>query len=347
MCDPETLLLLLPRLAAVDVTSVAVVNGTLAITAAMHAVPAQCTGCGRFSACRHSTYERRVADEAAGGRPVRIDLTVRRLYCENADCLKTTFAEKATGLTCRYQRRTPALQKVVDAVVLALAGSAGARLLSVFHQVFSWRSMLNSLMRIALPARPVPEVIGIDEFATRKGQRYASIIIDAVTGARVDVLADRTMTTATEWLRTDPGARFACRDGAAGYDQAITDADPQIRQVADRWHLRHGLCEATRKEVAAHSGCWGTLGPPIIEGKRAASTRERWAQVHQLRAKRVGLLECARRLNLSLNTVKRYGRAPEPEAVIHAPIYRPTLVGPYRERLRKRRSEDPAVPLTL
>lgn len=122
MCDLETLLLLLPQLAAVDVISVAVVDGTLAITAATHAVPARCTGCGWFSARMHSTYERRVADEAVGGRPVRIDLTVRRLYCENADCLKTTFAEQAPGLTCRYQRRTPALQNVVDVVALALAG---------------------------------------------------------------------------------------------------------------------------------------------------------------------------------------------------------------------------------
>ncbi len=181
----------------------------------------------------------------------------------------------------------------MDAVALALAGSAGARLLTVLHQSLSWMSVLNSLMRIALPVRPVPEVIGIDEFATRKGQRYATIIIDAVTGARVEVLADRTMATVTAWLRAHPGARFACRDGAAGYAQAIADADPGIRQVADRWHLWKNLAEAARKEVCAHSGCWGALGPPIIEGRRAASTRERWTQVRELRAKGVGLLDPA------------------------------------------------------
>ena len=346
MCDLETVLLLLPQLAVVDVASVAVVDGMLVVAAATHAGPAPCTGCGRFSGWVHSAYERHVLDEAVGGRPVRIDLTVRRLYCENLDCPKATFAEQVPGLTRRYQRRAPALQKVVDVVALPLAGSAGSRLLAVLHQALSWMSVLNCLMRIALPARGVPEVIGIDEFATRKGQRYASIIIDAVTGARVEVLADRTMPTVTEWLRTHPGARFACRDGAAGYAQAITDADPGIRQVADRWHLWKNLSEAARKEVAAHSGCWGALGPPIIEGGRATSTRERWAQVRELRTKGVGLLECARRLNLSLNTVKRYDRAPEHEAMIHAPIYRPTLVDPYREHLRKRRAEDPAVPLT-
>jgi hypothetical protein len=51
----------------------------------------------------------------------------------------------------------------------------------------------------------------------------------------------------------------------------------------------------------------------------------------------------ARRLNVSLNTVKRYARAGEPERLQRAPQYRPTLVDPYREHLRRRRDEQPAV----
>jgi transposase len=327
----------------VDVKSVAVVDETLVVAAATRAGPAPCTGCGQDSDWVHSAYERHVADEAVGGRPVRIDVTVRRLYCENPVCPKVTFAEQVPGLTRRYQRRTPGLQKVVDAVALALAGSAGARLLTALHQVLSWMSVLNALMRIVLPATPIPVVVGIDEFATKKGHRYASIIIDAVTGARIDVLPDRQMETVTAWLRAHPGVRIACRDGAAGYAQAIKDADPSIRQVADRWHLWKLLAEAARKEVAAHTGCWASLGPPHTEGRRAATTRERWGQVHELRAQGYGLLECARRLNLTINTVKRYDRAPEPDAMIPTPQYRPTLVDPYREHLRKRRAEDPGI----
>jgi hypothetical protein len=71
---------------------------------------------------------RHAADEAVGGRPLRIDLQVRRLYCEYVACPKTAFAEQVPGLTRRYQRRTPVLQRVVDAVAVAVAvaGSAGA-----------------------------------------------------------------------------------------------------------------------------------------------------------------------------------------------------------------------------
>lgn len=75
------------------------------------------------------------------------------------------------------------------------------------------------------------------------------------------------------------------------------------------------------------------------------TTRERWHQVHDLLRRGVGLLECARRLNLALNTVKRYARTREPENLRRAPRYRPTLVDPYREHLRRRRAEDPAVPV--
>lgn len=85
--------------------------------------PAACPGCGTESDWVHSRYVRHVADEAVGGRAVVINLSVRRLYCENPDCAKNTFVEQVTGLTVRYQRRTPALQKVVDAVAAALAGS--------------------------------------------------------------------------------------------------------------------------------------------------------------------------------------------------------------------------------
>jgi hypothetical protein len=126
--------------------------------------------------------------------------------------------------------------------------------------------------------------------------------------------------------------------------EAARQALPDAVQVSDRWHLWHGLGEAARKEVAAHSACWAR-GTPLQEGKRAATTLERWQQVHELRARNVGLLDCARRLNLSLNTIKRYDRASEPQRLQRVPKYRPTLVDPHRDYLRKRRAEEPGVPV--
>ncbi|GAA4479350.1 hypothetical protein GCM10023094_24360 [Rhodococcus olei] len=161
----------------------------------------------------------------------------------------------------------------------------------------------------------------------------------------MDVLPGRGVQAVSDWLRAHPGVEVVCRDGSATYAQAVRNALPSAVQVADRWHLWHGLAEATLKEVAAHSTCWaGATG--LQDGRRAATTAQRWQQVHDLLDRGVGLGDCARRLNLGMNTVKRYARAAKPERLHRVPQYRPTLVDPYREHLRRRRAEDPGVRVT-
>jgi hypothetical protein len=125
----------------------------------------------------------------------------------------------------------------------------------------------------------------------------------------------------------------------------VHQALPGALQVGDRWHIWHNFAQAGGKEVAVHSGCWASASRVRrLDGGRA-TTLARWQQVHDLLGAGVGLLECARRLNLALNTVKRHARVDEPEQMRRAPQYRPTLVDPNREYLRRRRAEDPAVPV--
>ncbi|WP_438290845.1 transposase family protein [Streptomyces sp. HUAS TT7] len=114
-------------------------------------VPVRCTGCGTVSDWCHSRYLRHLADAALGGRPVRIDLSVRRMYCENPSCPKATFAEQIDRLTVRYQRRTPLLQHLVEIVGILLAGRGGARLLRILNVTLSRTSVLFQLMRVPLP----------------------------------------------------------------------------------------------------------------------------------------------------------------------------------------------------
>ncbi|WP_322749270.1 MULTISPECIES: transposase family protein, partial [unclassified Frankia] len=86
MCDID-LAALLPQLAAVRVDAVEPGTGVVRITArSREGVAVACPACGWSSAWVHSRYVRHVADEAVGGRPVLIDLSVRRLYCENPAC---------------------------------------------------------------------------------------------------------------------------------------------------------------------------------------------------------------------------------------------------------------------
>ena len=188
-------------------------------------------------------------------------------------------------------------------------------------------------------------MIGVDDFALRRRHRYATIIIDAETGERVDVLPDREAATLEAWLRGQKGIEVVCRDGSATYAEAIRRALPDAVQVSDRWHLWRNLCDKVLAEVRAHAPCWATVNPPRPGGVHEQTTRERWNKVHALLDSGVGLLDCSRRLNLALNTVKRYARIPEPPADRIAPRYRPTLVDPYRDHLRRRRSHNPAVPV--
>lgn len=87
------------------------------------------------------------------------------------------------------------------------------------------------------------------------------------------------------------------------------------------------------------------MNPARPGGVREQTTRERWQRVRNLLDQGVGLLECARRLDVALNTVKRYARMKEPTGDRRAPRYKPTLVDPYRDHLRTRRAQDPGVPV--
>jgi transposase len=317
-------------------------DGSIRVRARTPGGPVACPVCGTGIA-QHAHHKRVVADAPLDARRVRIGMGIRRLRCSVPHCARQTFREQVDGVIERYRRRTSRRAGQIGAVVRELAGRAGSRALSVLAMGVSRHTAVRLLLRLPLPGLRIPRVLGVDDFALRRRHRYATILIDAETRRRVDVLPGRGADALETWLREHPGVEIVCRDGSGAYAEAVRRALPDAVQVGDRWHIFH-LAEAVLKEVAAHSACRAKVGPPIRGGKRAATTLERWRQVRDLLDRGAGLLECTRRLNLALNTVKCYARVPEPERLIRAPQYRPTLVDPYRDHLR-RRAEEPAVPV--
>lgn len=144
-----------------------------------------------------------------------------------------------------------------------LAGRAGSRALSMLALVVSRHTALRALMRLPLPERPVPRVLGVDDFALRRRHDYATVLIDVETRERVDVLPGRTVEALEGWLREHPGVEIVCRDGSAAYAEAIRRALPEAVQVGDRWHIWHVRREAPfdRVEVGDLRRC------PVAAGR--------------------------------------------------------------------------------
>lgn len=345
----DLIAVLFPHLPAVLVERVLTKFEVVHIVARTPDGSALCPGCECPSDRVHSCYERRLADTPVGDQPVVIELTVRRLYCDNDRCGRRTFVEQVGGLTFRYGRRTPASRRILEAVAVALAGRAGARLAVVLHSVVSRTTLLRLLMAFPDPSWEVPKVLGVDVFATRRGQHYGTVPIDCETRKLLGLLLGRDAGNLAAWLREHPGIEVICRDRAGSYAEGARIGAPQAVQVADRFHLWQNLGTTVEQSVRRHNGCLRSpssgLGdlpnidpPPIKEmSPTEARIRARHAVVHTLLDQGHGIREIARELHMGGNTVRRCARAAAPEELLGGRLQpRPSLLDPYKSHLDKR-----------
>jgi len=275
--------------------------------------------------------------------PVVVRLHARRFWCDNPDCPRVIFTERVPVLTTPYGRRTTRLTTVLAQIGFALGGEGGARLLAVLGMVASPDTLLGLVRRAPVAVLPTPRVLGIDDFALRRGRTYGTLLVDLERHAVVDLLPDRDAESVARWLADHPGVAVISRDRSGVYADGARRGAPEATQVADRWHLLKNIGDALEQVLgrqretlraaldpapaalpvpagttpgaaeslpASHTATPASLSATVprstpADGRRALLYKE----VHDLHGQGLSLSAIGRRLGLTRVTVRKYLRA--------------------------------------
>jgi transposase len=292
-----------------------------------------CPRCAEASSRIHSRYQRTLADLPCAGRPVRIQLQVRRFYCPNPACSRTTFSERLPTVVAPSARRTRRLAAEQGAIGFDLGGEAGARLAQRQGMPVSPDTLLRLVRQRALAPAETPRVLAVDDWAKRKGKTYGTILVDLEQHQVVDLLPDRTAESLANWLQAHPGVEVIARDRSTTYTDGARRGAPEAIQVADRWHLLKNLVETVEGVLARHQPQLSRPLPPtspVPNSAQAAALTEsaagrppttqveqvrlrhrnerlaRYQQVMTLRAQGLKLSAIADRVGMSERTVNRF-----------------------------------------
>lgn len=346
---------LLPDPDALSLDAIAVQAGIIVFHVRTITQTAACPQCGCHSQKVHSRYPRTLQDLPWQGNKVRFLVTVRRFFCDNGACIGKIFAERVEKLAHRYQRKTTRLEDLLRQLVWRIGGEAAAQIAQLIGLLLSPDAALYRFRNTAPPESPktCPEVLGIDDFAFRKGQTYGTIIIDLTTRTPIDLLPDREKATVKKWLNEHPGAKIVSRDRSAVYADAVRDGAPDAVPVADRFHLLKNLMETLRAQIGKESkAIRDVLLPktasfedegPVLKPHRAqrASIESRkarfemWQKVRQLFTEGYFKKEIARMMDLDVHTVRGYLRSDTfPERDRRSPVN--GMLTPYKEYILTR-----------
>ena len=258
---------------------------------------AECPRCHRPSKRLHSYYTRSVADLPWHGVAVKLELRTRRFRCKNSLCTKRVFCERLPRVVAHYARKTVRMNEALELIGFLLGGEAGARAAVKLAMATSPDTLLRRVRAAVKACAPTPRVLGVDDFAFRRGRRYGTILVDLEQHRVIDLLADREAATLAAWLKRHPEVEVVSRDRSPTYASAIYEGAPGAMQIADRFHLLMNVREALERVMMrqnrllrsrslaapvsiapteandAHAGCQERLRPHLERTKRVRCRR--------------------------------------------------------------------------
>jgi len=294
-------------------------------------------------------------------------MQVRRFFCPLALCPKRTFAERFGSSIPPFARRTTRLTDALRALTFTAGGQGSARLAQLLAMPLSPRTALRLLHAHPLPLLPMPHVVGLDDWAWKKGRSYGTICVDLEHHQPIDLLPDREPATIAAWLQEHPSIEIVARDRGGEFIDGVRQGAPQAIQVADRFHLLKNLGDALEylfhqhttlmKEVFEALAAQQVASTPNLQripsldgastSKRAKTSsqawerraRERYQQIHDLQAQRIDVATIARHLRLSRPTVYRYLQMPAPPTRSPTHVRERHVIEPWKPYLVQRWNE--------
>lgn len=317
-----------------------------------------CPECNQASYRIHSNYQRNPKDLPWANTSVFLHLNVRRFFCDNSSCKYKIFTERLPDLILPYSRNTDRLLNLLRVIAFANGGEEGSKILKEMGINVSADTLIRIIRNTPETIMKIPEVVGIDDWAFRKGTKYGTIIVNNETGKPIELLPDRKTETVEVWLKSHPGIKYITRDRARFYKKAIDNEAPNTIQIADRWHLIKNLTEAvqllllrknniliqTAKSFFAKkidSEVTESLNIEEIKSKadkerifRRERRLKRFNKVKELFSQGFTQREIKKEIGVNFNTIRRYLSFEElPE------ILRPSILAKFRPYLEKRWNE--------
>jgi transposase len=274
--------------------------------------------------------------------PVFLHVRARKFFCDEPDCRQRIFTERRSDWWDTYARKTLRLAAFFRHLAFSLSAEAASSVSSRYGATLSGDAFLYLIRKEQLPVMEEPSVIGLDDWALKRGKRYGTVICDLERRRPIELLESRKEKEVSAWLKDHPSVRITARDGSTEYAKALSAGAPQAIQVTDRWHLFHNLNKRIEQflkrkfplGITWQEGAEAGPSPTLKQRALTESEMKKWQVIQQVQLqyrKGIRIADICREFSLDRKTVSRY-------------LHMESL--PHLER-KRRHSADPYRPIIL